>query len=71
MHLILLWVQYILTQVQNGNERVIAYASHTLTKSEKKWPTYDRELYAIVWAVREFRHYLTFNPFTILPIINH
>lgn len=56
----------VLSQVQNGNERVIAYASHVLTRTEKKWSTYDKELWAIVWSVRHFRHYLSCNPFTIV-----
>ena len=56
----------VLSQVQNGQERVIAYASHVLTRTEKKWSTYDKELWAIVWSVRHFRHYLSCNPFTIV-----
>ena len=56
----------VLAQVQQGTERVIAYASHVLTHNEKKWSTYDKELWAIVWAVRHFRHYLNCNPFTII-----
>ena len=56
----------VLSQVQNGKERVIAYASHVLTCTEKKWSTYDKELWAIVWSVRHFRHYLSCNPFTII-----
>ena len=56
----------VLSQVQNGRERVIAYASHVLTAAEKRWSTYDRELWAIVWSVRHFRHYLACTSFTIV-----
>ena len=45
---------------------MIAYASHVLTRAERKWSTYDRELRAIVWAVRHFRHYLYKPPFVIV-----
>lgn len=45
---------------------MIAYASHVLTKAERKWSTYDRELWSIVWAVRHFRHYLYKQPFVII-----
>ncbi|XP_026054681.1 uncharacterized protein LOC113040593 [Carassius auratus] len=38
-------------QMQDGKERVIAYASHALTPSEKRWSTYDRELWAVVCPV--------------------
>uniref|UniRef100_A0AAV2M1F1 Reverse transcriptase RNase H-like domain-containing protein n=1 Tax=Knipowitschia caucasica TaxID=637954 RepID=A0AAV2M1F1_KNICA len=41
----------VLGQKQEQTEKVVAYASHVLTKAEKKWSTYDRELWAIVWAM--------------------
>ncbi|KAK2919149.1 hypothetical protein Q8A73_003520 [Channa argus] len=56
----------VLSQKQEHQEKVIAYASHVLTKAERKWSTYDRELWAIVWAVRHFRHYLYKQPFVII-----
>lgn len=56
----------VLAQRQGHQEKVIAYASHVLTKAERKWSTYDRELWAIVWAVRHFRHYLYKQPFIIV-----
>lgn len=56
----------VLGQRQGHQEKVIAYASHVLTKAERKWSTYDRELWAIVWAVRHFRHYLYKQPFVIV-----
>lgn len=45
---------------------MLSYASHVLTKAERKWSTYDRELWAIVWSVRHFRHHLYKQPFTII-----
>ncbi len=56
----------VLSQHVDGKEHVIAYASHVLTTSERKWSTFDRELFAIVWSVRHFRHYLACYPFTIV-----
>ncbi|MGH0129906.1 UNVERIFIED_CONTAM: hypothetical protein FKN15_018760 [Acipenser sinensis] len=56
----------VLTQKQKGKEQVIAYASHVLTQAERNWSTYDRELWAIVWSVRHFRHYLRGNMFVII-----
>ncbi len=64
----------VLAQMQEGKERVIAYASHALTPSEKKWSTYDRELWAVVWSVRHFRLFLSGAPFKIItdhkPLLN-
>ncbi len=56
----------VLSQIQDGKERVVAYASHVLTSTERKWSTYDKELWAIVWSFRHFRHYLSNCPFTIV-----
>lgn len=56
----------VLAQRQGHQEKVIAYASHVLTKAERKWSTYDRELWAFVWAVHHFRHYLYKQPFVIV-----
>ncbi len=56
----------VLSQHVDGKEHVIAYASHVLSTSERKWSTFDRELFAIVWSVRHFRHYLACHPFTIV-----
>lgn len=33
-------------------------ASKTLTTAEKKWPTYEKEAYAVRWAVQQFKDYL-------------
>ena len=56
----------ILSQKQEGKERVTAYYSQKMTTSQQKWSTYDRELWAIVSAVRHFRHYLRGQEFTVL-----
>ncbi|XP_057188755.1 interleukin-13 receptor subunit alpha-1 isoform X1 [Triplophysa rosa] len=56
----------VLAQIQDGNERVVAYASHVLSPSERRWSTYDKELWAIIWSFRHFHHYLTNCPFTIV-----
>ncbi len=57
----------ILAQIgDDRKEHVVAYASHSLTNAERNWSTYDRELWAIVWSIRHFRHYLQFVEFTII-----
>lgn len=52
----------VLAQVQDNKEWVTAYASHTLSPTERKWAPYDRELWAIVWSVRHFNHFLSGSP---------
>ena len=48
----------VLSQVQGGEELVIAYASHTLNDAEINYCTTKKELLAVVYAVEHFRHYL-------------
>ncbi|KAL0157405.1 hypothetical protein M9458_048651, partial [Cirrhinus mrigala] len=45
---------------------MVAYASRALNSTQKRWSTFDRELWAIVWAVREFKHYIGLASFTII-----
>ena len=56
----------VLAQVKDGVEHVVAYASQTLNQTQRRWSTFDRELWAVVWAVREFRHYIGLAAFTIV-----
>ena len=45
---------------------VIAYASRTLTGSEKNYGVIHRECLAVVYALKQFRHYLLGRPFAIV-----
>ena len=48
----------VLSQVQDGEEKVIAYASRALSKPERNYCVTRRELLAIVHFTGYFRHYL-------------
>ena len=54
----------VLSQKIEGQERVIAYASRTLTKSERRYCVTRKELLALVNFVKYFRHYLYGKSFT-------
>ncbi|KAG1940175.1 thy-1 membrane glycoprotein [Pimephales promelas] len=56
----------VLAQDRDGLEHVVAYASRALNSTQRRWSTFDRELWAIVWAVREFKHYIGLASFTII-----
>ena len=55
----------VLSQMQEGQERVIAYASKTLSKSQKRYCTFYRKLLGLVLFVKHFRHYLWGRRFVV------
>nr|KAG5707461.1 hypothetical protein BaRGS_011965 [Batillaria attramentaria] len=57
----------VLYQHQDGVNRVIAYASRALSKSEKNYPAHKLEFLALKWAVTEkFKDYLYGSKFTVI-----
>ena len=55
----------VLSQVQKGQERVVAYASRTLNKAERNYSATERECLGIVWATDHYQYFLLGAPFTI------
>ena len=48
----------VLQQEQNGTVRVISYASKTFDAAERQYCTTRKELAAIIYALKTFRHYV-------------
>ena len=48
----------ILSQIQDGEERVLAYGSHFLNPAQQNYCTTKRELYAVVYFLQHFKQYL-------------
>jgi len=55
----------VLSQRQDDQEKMIAYASRTLAKPEQKYETARKELLAIVTGLKQFRQYLLGRHFVI------
>lgn len=49
----------------DGNKRVVAYASKKFNNTEQNWPTHERELFGFVYAFKKWRHYLYRSAVTI------
>jgi len=59
-------IRAVLSQGKTGNDRPIAYASRVLSRAEQNYNTTERELLAIVWAVKYFRPYVYGTKFKIV-----
>jgi hypothetical protein len=56
----------ILSQGKIGSDLPIAYASRTLNRAETNYNTTEKELLAILWAVKQFRQYVYGRKFNIV-----
>ena len=55
----------VLSQMQDGVERVLAYYSRSLDQAEKNYCVTRKELLAAVKAIRDFHPYLLGRPFIL------
>ena len=54
-----------LSQEQDGAEKVIAYANRTLNPAQQNYCTTKLELLAVVTVMRHFKHYLLGRKFIV------
>lgn len=55
----------VLSQVQDGTEKVIAYSSRTLNRAERNYCVTDRELLAVKYFMEYHKHYLLGRKFVV------
>jgi len=55
----------VISQMQDGKEVVVAYASRSLSNAEQNYDTTKRELPAVTFGLQTFRQYLLGRIFTI------
>ena len=61
----------VLSQLQEGKERVIAYSSRVLDKAEANYSAVRRELLALIFGLRKYKQYLLGREFTIRKTTQH
>jgi RNase H-like domain found in reverse transcriptase len=62
----------ILTQTDtNGDRHPCAHLSKSLTKEQRNYDTEGRELLAIIWALKEWRHYIQGSGHTTIVLSDH
>ena len=54
-----------MTQIVDNTERVLMYASKSLTTAECNYIPYEQEALAMVWSIDLFSHYLKGRPFIV------
>ena len=55
----------VLSQIQDGEERVISYASRLYSTAERRYCVTRKELLAVVFFMKQFRQYLLGRPFRV------
>jgi len=55
-----------IVQVVDEIEHPIAFASGTLNSSQRNWPTWKREAYGVLRAIKKWSHYLLGVEFTVV-----
>jgi hypothetical protein len=62
----------ILTQMDTNRDRhFCAYLPKSLTKEQRNYYTGDRELLAIIWALKEWGHYIQGSGHTMVVLSDH
>jgi len=61
----------ILSQDREGKLHPIAFISRSFNPAQRNYPTYDRELHAIVEAFKEWRQYLIQSPHPVTVLTDH
>ena len=56
----------VLTQTVGGEERVLEFASRTMTSAERNYSVTERECLAVIWAIHKFRPYIEGSRFKVI-----
>ena len=60
-------IRAVLSQKMDNNTwRPIAFISKGFNPTERNYPVYDQELYAIVYALQQWHHFLLNEPFEVV-----
>ena len=55
----------VMSHIQSGQQRVVAYESRTYSKAERNYCTTRKELLAVVYFMKQFKQYLLGREFLV------
>src|ERR1700688_3146235 len=55
----------VLSQNTGKGDQPIAFLSKKLSGTEQNWPAHEQELYAVVYALKHWKHYLPSSRFDV------
>ena len=55
----------------NGDKHPAGFLSHSFTSTERNWQVYDRELFTIICALQEWKHFIQGSPFLTIIRTDH
>ena len=59
-------ISYILSQLnKDGHDIAISFGGKSLTEPQRKWPTHEKECFAVVEGIKQYETYLSGKKFTI------
>ena len=53
----------VLSQLQNGQERFLGCWERKFNQYEQNYPSYKRELLAVIQCIKKWKHILSYRPF--------
>jgi hypothetical protein len=56
---------FVIGAVLSQDNKLVAYFSEKLNEAKKNYSTYDKEFYAIIQALKKWRHYLVLKEFLL------
>ena len=58
-------ITWVLSQVQNGQERFLGCWGRKCNQYKRNYPSYKGELFAVIQCIKKWKHILSYRPFEV------